>query len=474
MSKTLFIIVLMAFPARLTGAQQETKGSLPPAEQSLARDLLRELVEIDTTPQKGSTRAAEAMATRLRSAGFDAADVQLLGPRADRMNLVVRLRGSGAGKPILLMAHLDTVDAPREGWNSDPLQLTERDGFLYGRGVNDCKHEAANLVANLIRLRRERYVPSRDIVVALTADEETGTANGVAWLLRQHRDLLDVEFCLNLDGGGGIVEKGRRCRVLVETSQKFAMVFRAETKGVGGHPSMPEKDNAILRLAAGLTRLGQYQFPFRFNETTRMYFARLAEHESGALAVDMRAAAQEPPDLAAAQRLADRSAFHNAILHTAYTVMRIEGGQAGGGLPETASVTILCKVFPGDSPEFVRSSIEAALADRQIKLTVTRQAAPCPVAPLRPDVMNAIEQQVARIWPGIPVVPVLAPWSSDCASLLRAGLPAYGVSAMFADEQNGTHGTNERLPVDAFYDGVDYLYGVLKTLTATPSPAAKN
>lgn len=432
--------------------------------KTLARDLLRELVEINTTPANGSTKAAEAMAKRLRDAGFPESDVMLLGPQPDRKNLVARLRGRGKAKPILVIAHLDVVDAPIDGWHSDPFRLTERDGFFYGRGVNDVKNEAANIVANIIRLREEGFVPDRDIIIALTADEEAGNANGIAWLLREHRNLLDVEYCLNLDGGGGMIEKGKRVRLLVETCQKFNMTFRLEAKGPAGHPSMPEKENPIYRLASGLTRLEQYQFPFRFNETTRTYFERLAPHETGQAAADMLAVVKNPPDPEAAMRLAKASAFYNSILHTSFTVMRIEGGQAGGGLPEIAWATILCKVFPGDMPEFVRSSIETAINDPKITLTVTRQHQPSPVAPLRPDIMEAIQKTANKIWPGTPVLPILAPWSSDSGTLLRAGIPSYGVSAMFCDEQSNTHGSNERLPVVSFDQGVEYFYQFLKAL----------
>lgn len=462
------LVVLSA--ADLWAGEIPDTAAAQAVHSALARDLLRELVEIDTTPANGCTRAAEAMARRLRAAGFPESDVLLLGPRPDRQNLVARLRGRGKAKPILVIAHLDTVDAPREGWHSDPFRLTEREGFFYGRGVTDVKNEAADAIANLIRLRQEGFVPNRDVVVALTADEETGNANGVAWLLREHRDLMDVDYCLNLDGGGGIIEKGRPVRLLVETCQKFNMTFRLETKGPAGHPSMPEKENPICRLAAGVARLGQYQFPFRFNETTRAYFERLAPHETGQVAADMRAVAKEPPDLDAAARLAEASPYHNSILRTAHTVMRMEGGQAGAGLPEAAQATVLCKVFPGDTPAFVRDAIETALADPKITVTVTRQARPGPVAPIRPEILLAIQRAAERTWPGTPVLPALVPWSSDSAQLLRAGIPAYGTSAMFCDEQNNSHGSNERLPIVSFDQGVEHFYQVLKTLAMEHRP----
>ena len=246
------------------------------AESPVARDLLRELVEINTTPTNGCTKAAEAMAARLRAGGFADTDVQLLGPRPDRQNLVARIRGRGAAKPILFIIHLDVVNAPPEGWKSDPFRLTEREGFYYGRGVGDAKGPAAQLVASLIRLRAEHYVPERDLVAALTADEDGGTANGIKWLLSERTNLMDVAYFINLDAGGGHMEKGRRLRMTVNTCEKTPLNFRLQTRGEGGHSSLPTRDNAIYRLAAGLTRVAQYEFPFRFNDTTRAYFDRMS------------------------------------------------------------------------------------------------------------------------------------------------------------------------------------------------------
>jgi acetylornithine deacetylase/succinyl-diaminopimelate desuccinylase-like protein len=354
-------------------AQESTSPVAPakPSEASFARDLLRELVEIDTTPANGCTRAAQAMAARLRSAGFADSDVLLLGSRPDRQNVVVRLRGNGQAKPILLIAHLDVVDAPREGWSAglDPFHMTEREGFFYGRGVLDDKCAAACLVAGLIRLRAEAFVPNRDIVVALTADEETGNANGVSWLLSQRHDLVDVAYCLNLDAGGGHIENGKRVRMTVQTSEKAYLSFRLETQSPGGHSSLPDKDNAIYRLAAGLTRLAKYEFPLRFNETTRAYFEGLSKVQAGSLADDMRAAAKDPPDLDAAKRLATASPYYNAILRTTCVATRLEGGHADNALPQSARAIVNCRVFPGDTLEFVRDTLTEVLADPQIRLT---------------------------------------------------------------------------------------------------------
>ena len=469
LTRRIGVVSLLLLGGRLLA--QENRTTVAPvvsSGQAFARGLLRELVEIDTIPARGCTQAAEAMAARLRSAGFADPDVRLLGPRPDRQNLVVRLRGRTQAKPILLIAHLDVVDAPREGWSAglDPFRLIERDGFFYGRGVLDDKCQAAMLVANFIRLRAEGFVPDRDIVVALTADEEAGNANGVYWLVATRRDLMDVAYCLNLDGGGGQMEKGRRLRMTVQTCEKANVSFRAETSNSGGHSSLPDKDNAIYRLAAGLTRLASYQFPFRFNETTRAYFEHLSQIETGVVAADMKAVAKDPPDLEAAKRLAADSTFHNAILHTTCVATRLEAGHADNALPQFARAVINCRVFPGDTVEFVRSTLVEVLADPGIKLTLMYAGQPSPVSPLLPEVMGSIEKLSREMWPEIPVLPVMDPWASDSARLRRAGIPTFGASGTFGELDLGNaHGTDERLPVEAFDQGVEFLYRLLKSLT---------
>jgi acetylornithine deacetylase/succinyl-diaminopimelate desuccinylase-like protein len=439
------------------------------ADRALARDLLRELIEINTTPAIGSTRAAEAMAARLRTGGFAAPDLLLIGPKPDRQNVVVRLRGRSRARPILLIAHLDVVDAPREGWSEglDPFRLTERDGYLYGRGVIDNKNAVAALVANLLRLRSEHFVPDRDILVAMTADEEAGTANGVAWLMAERRDLMDIAFCLNLDAGGGHVENGRRARLTVQTCEKASVSFRAEVKGAGGHSSLPVPENAIYRLAAGLVRLSDSSFPFRFNDTTRAYFQQVSKAETGRAAEDMRAIAKEPPDLEAARRVATNSVFNNAILHTTAVATRLEAGHANNALPQSASAVINCRVFPGDTLESVQDALNRFLADPEIKLTPISTLRPSPVSPLLPEVVQPIERVAREMWPGVPVVPVMDPWASDSIPLRKAGIPTFGISGTFADDSSNAHGANERLSTEAFDQSVDFLYRLLKTLTGS-------
>ena len=376
---------------------------------------------------------------------------------------------TGAAKPILVIAHLDVVDAPKEGWAEglDPFRLTERDGFFYGRGVLDVKHGVAGLVANLIRLRAEGFVPNRDILVALTADEEGGNANGMAWLLANRRDWIDAAYCLNLDAGGGQVEKGRRIRMTVQTSEKSNVSFQAQTKNDGGHSSLPVKENAIYQLVKGLARLADHDLPFRFNETTRLYFDRMAAMETGQVAADMKAVAKEPPDLQAAARLAGISPYYNAILRTTCVATRIEGGHASNALPQAASATINCRIFPGDTVEFIRNALAEILADPGITLRAPT-ARPGPASLLIPEVMGAVEKITAEMWPGMPVFPVMDPWASDSLSVRRAGLPAFGVNGTFGELDTGNaHGANERLPVEAYYEGVEFLYRLMKGLAAS-------
>jgi acetylornithine deacetylase/succinyl-diaminopimelate desuccinylase-like protein len=305
--------------------------------------------------------------------------------------------------------------------------------------------------------------------VALTADEETGgSANGVAWLLRNHRDWIDAEYCLNPDAGGGQMEKGRRLRMTVQTGEKTNVSFRATAKSQGGHSSLPVKDNAIYRLAAGLTRLAARDFPFRFNETTRAYFERMSAAEGGAQAADMKAVSQDPPDLEAAKRLADGSPYYNSILRTTCVATQIEGGHAPNALPQTASAVINCRIFPGDTNEFVRDALAGFLADPEIALTVAGANPPAPSSPLLPEVMGAVERLTAEMWPGMPVYPVMDPWASDSLSLRRAGMPAFGVNGAFGELDLGNaHGANERLPVNAFYESVELLYRLVKMLAGS-------
>src|SRR5437868_9730612 len=334
--------------------------------RQLTHDIYKQLIEINTTDSIGNTTtAAEAMAARLRAAGFPAADVQLLAPNPRKGNLVARLHGSTNAKPILLLAHLDVVEAKREDWSLDPFTFTEKDGYYYGRGTSDDKAMAAIFIANLIRYKHEGWIPKRDIIVALTADEETGDYNGVSWLLQQHRDLIDAAFALN-EGGGGRLQDGKRIYNGVGASEKVYVSFKLETHNKGGHSSVPRPDNAIYELADGLTKLEKYQFPVELNEVTRAYFDRMSKLEEGTTAADMAAVARGDADAAA--RLSS-TAVYNALMRTTCVATRLEGGHADNALPQMARATVNCRVLPGDSADDVRTTLINVLNDPGIEVT---------------------------------------------------------------------------------------------------------
>jgi len=459
------LAIELAAPARLAASP-----TLPPLEyQRLAREILRELIEIDTTHAHGATRAAEVIAARLQAAGFSSADMQIIGPRPEKGNLIVRYRAAAADpaprvKPILFLSHLDVVEARPEDWSVDPFKLTEQDGYFYGRGTLDIKDEVANLVTNLIRLKAEGFVPTRDIVVALTDDEEGGDANGVAWLLEHHRDLIDSEYVINTDAGGGQIVAGKRLRNPVQTSEKIFATYRLEVTHPGGHSSMPTRDNAIYRLADGLHKLARFDFPVELNETTRGFFTRLAEQESGQMQADMLAVTRTPADLEAAARLSE-SPLYNATLRTTCVATMLEAGHAVNALPQRALATVQCRLLPDSDPEEVRRRLIQVLGDPEIVVTLINEPLLSPASPVRPDVMEAVEQITSAMWPGVIVLPVMDVWSTDGAQLRRAGFPVYGVSGVFFDiDDVRAHGRDERIAVQAFYEGVEFMYRLIQSV----------
>jgi acetylornithine deacetylase/succinyl-diaminopimelate desuccinylase-like protein len=460
------LCVLGLFGAAGLAAGQPPAGPLS-AHQRLARDIFKELVEIDTTDSNGDcTRAAEAMASRFRSAGFPASDVHVVGPSSKKQNVVARLRGTGTAKPILLLAHLDVVEARREDWSFDPFVFLERDGYFYGRGTSDIKSGAALLVADLIRLKQDGYAPDRDLIVALTADEEGGTANGVDWLLRNRRDLIDAEYCLNTDGGGGEARKGVKLANELQTGEKVYLSFALQTSNSGGHSSLPSKDNAIYHLAQGLARLSAFDFPVRLNETTRAFFQKMSSVEKGQAAADMRALAAATPDLAAAARLSASSPYYNSLMRTTCVATRLAGGHADNALPQMARAIVNCRILPEDSPDDVQATLVRVLADPAISVTPVAPPRPSPASPLRPDVVRAVESVTEGMWPGVPVLPIMSTGATDGLYLRRAGVPVYGVSGLFDDiDDVRAHGRDERLAVSAFFDGLEFMYRLEKMLT---------
>jgi acetylornithine deacetylase/succinyl-diaminopimelate desuccinylase-like protein len=471
-SRTLLVLLATAMIAvpglapTVVGAKSQRP--LSPHDQ-LARDVFKELIEIDTTHSSGdTTKAAEAMAARLRSAGFPDSDVQVIGPRTRNRNLVVRLRGSGVRRPILLLAHLDVVEARREDWSLDPFKLTEQDGYFYGRGTMDIKDGAAILVADMIRLKQEGYTPDRDLILALTAGEESGgDYNGVEWLVAGHRELIDAVYCINMDAGDPQIKDGKRIARTVQSSEKVYIDFQLEVRSAGGHSSLPTRDNAIYRLAEGLSRLAKFDFPVGLNETTKAYFSRMAAIEKNpAMAADMKALGGAVPPLAVIKRLS-RSPYYNAMLRTTCVATQLEAGHAPNALPQMARANMNCRMLPGHSPDEVQRTIERILADPGIKVTQVAKPHLSPPSPLTPEVMGPVEQVTARLWPGVPVIPVLEVGATDAIYLRTAGIPTYGVSGVFIDVDDvRAHGKDERIGVKEYYEGAEYMYQLIKALSS--------
>jgi acetylornithine deacetylase/succinyl-diaminopimelate desuccinylase-like protein len=433
--------------------------------RQLAHDIYKQLIEINTTESAGNTTtAAEAMAQRLIDAGFAKSDVVVLTPEARHGNLVARLRGSGKQKPLLLLAHLDVVEAKREDWSTDPFTLVEKDGYFYARGSEDDKAMAAIWIATLIRFKHEGFVPNRDLIVALTADEETGNYNGASWLVQNHRDLIDAAYALN-EGGGGAMRDGRNLYNGVGASEKVYVTFQLEVKNPGGHSSLPREPNAIYQLADALTKLHAYHFPVKLNEITRTYFARMAAFEDPRVAADMRALA-EHDDAEAAARLS-KNFVYDARMRTTCVATRLDAGHADNALPQTARATVNCRVLPGDDPEGVRAQIANVINDPAVAITWVDKAKPSVASPLDPAVITPIEAVTNEFWPGVVVVPLMATGASDGLYLRNAGIPTYGVSGIFSEiGESRAHGKDERVGVKQFYDAAQFLYALVKQLSS--------
>ena len=459
---------LLAFLISVPGSLSAQRA-LSPNDQR-ARDIFEQLININTTGSSGSTTvAATAMANRLTQAGFPAADVQIVGPADSKNhNLVARFRGTGSQKPILLLAHIDVVEARREDWSVDPFTFLERDGFFYGRGTMDVKDGAAILVATLARLKREGYRPNRDLILALTTGEEGGSDyNGVEWLLANRRDLIDAAYVINMDAGDPVILNGKRLMRTVQASEKVFVTFKLEVHNPGGHSSLPTKDNAIYRLAAALGRLSAYEFPAQLNEITRASFARWSQLQQGTLAADMAAVAQPNPDSAAIRRLSDASPLYNAQLRTTCVATELAGGHAENALPQSASATINCRMLPGTAADEVQRTLRSVVNDTAVTVSVMTPAVPSPASPLTPEIMTTIERITTRLW-HIPVVPVMETGATDGLYFRNAGVPVYGVSGVFVDINDiRAHGRDERIGVQDYYDGAEYIYQLVKAVTST-------
>jgi Acetylornithine deacetylase/Succinyl-diaminopimelate desuccinylase and related deacylases len=439
--------------------------------QQMGREIYQELVDTDTTHSTGdTTKAAELLARRFRAAGFPEADVQVIGPGPTNKNLIVRYRGSAEKSPVLLLAHLDVVEAKREDWSLDPFKLTEKDGYFYGRGTSDDKGGATTLSSALLRLRSEGFKPNRDLILALTSGEEGGEGvyNGVEWLLENHRELVNGSICLNADAGGLQKRSEKRLLYAVQAAEKVYQSFRLEIKGPGGHSSRPGKENTIYHLAEALVRLSKYQFPVRLNEITRGYFEKMSDIESGQTAVDMKAVLKTPPDEKALKGLMTSPAY-GALLHTTAVATMLEAGHAENALPQTARAIVNCRIMPGESPEEVLKTLYRVVDDPQISITPLKPAKPSPPSPLTPEVMSAIQHAKEKIWPGLPIVPVLETGATDGLFFRQLGIPTYGITGTGEDlDDVRIHGKDERMAVEDFYNGLEFEYQLIKGIASKP------
>ncbi len=444
-------------------------SSTTAAAAPTAKDIYKELVEIDTTQSTGDTlKAAKAMAARLVKGGLRAADVKVLQSAPRRGNLVARLRGTGKRKPMLLVAHIDVVEAKREDWTTDPFKLVEKDGYYYARGSGDDKAMAATWVSTLIRLAKDGYKGDRDLILVLECDEEIGdkTSLGIQWLLAKHRDLFgDAEFAIN-EGGGVGMKEGKPLWNAIQTTEKAFQSFSLEVTNPGGHSSQPRADNAIYQLADGLARLEKLTFPVELNDTTRGYFTTMAGIETGQLAADLKAAVATRSDPAAIARLSAKPPF-NAQLRTTCVPTRLEAGHADNALPQRARALVNCRAMPGTKIEDLKATLEKTLADPKIVVTIAENDTTSPPSPMNADLLAAAQKLSAKYWPGIPVLPVMSPGATDGRFLRNAGIPTYGHSGLAGDIfDNRAHGKDERVLVTSFETQQDYLYELVKLLAS--------
>ena len=446
-------------------------------QQSQLRTIYQELVEINTTDSVGScTQAAQAMQQRLKVGGYRDDEMKLIvppdGPK--KGNLVVRLaanvkpsNSSDTKKPLLLLAHIDVVEAKREDWLRDPFKLVEEGGFFYARGASDDKAMAAIFVANMIRYKQEKLALKRDLILALTCDEELVPAqfNGVEYLLKNHRNLIDAELALNEGGGGAMDSLGKPLRHSIQAGEKIFQTFQFEVSSSGGHSSQPRKENAIYRLAAGLGRLALYDFPFRLTPTTRGFFETMSKIETGQLGADMKAVLGEPVDALALARLSASTPFYNATLRTTCVATMVNAGHAANALPQRAQATVNCRILPGETVAQTEAQLNSVLADPEIKITRVGVATVSPVQPLHPELMKAASEITQAMWPGVPLLPTMSVGGTDGRFLNNAGIWTYGVSGIFHyPEGANAHGLNERLPVKSLYEGQAFLYALAKRL----------
>jgi len=463
----LFDVVKDAPPTAAPAKAAPATAVAAPANPKLARDIYRELCELNTTDSVGDTLvAARAMAARLLAAGFPEKDVRIFETAPKRGNLVARLRGTGKQKPLLLLAHTDVVEAKREDWTTDPFKFVEKDGYFYARGSGDDKFMAATFVYNLIRYQQEGFKPDRDIILALTTDEEISDKHhyGINWLIEHQRPLIEAEFALNEGGGVGFKE-GKPIWNSLQTTEKLYQTFTLEVKNSGGHSSQPRPDNAIYDLARGLGRLSDFEFPLQLNATTRLYFGRMASIEKGQLADDFKSILSDKPDPSAVQRLSLLPPY-NAQLRTTCVATQLQAGHAENALPQLAQATVNCRIIPGTSPDEIQKTLTRVLADAKISVKPERRDVPSKPSAMNPKLVSAVERLTQKFWPGITLLPTMSAGATDSRFLRNAGIAAYGHSGLGNDIFDvRAHGKDERVSVKAFSTGQQYQYELVKLLS---------
>ena len=472
---TVTVAIVMLSSASVVNGQSPrspiyTPGALTPTQQT-ARDIYKELVEINTSVTTGNiTAGAVAMAKHFRAAGIPDSDIFVGGPRPERHNVVARLRGKNpAGrKPLLLLAHLDVVEALKADWSPefDPFTFTERDGYYYARGVADDKAMASIFVANLFRMKAEGYVPDRDIIIALTADEESGPFNGVGWLTEQHRALVDAGLVIN-EGGGGTLRDGKPIANNIELAQKITTNYTLNVVNRGGHSSAPRKDNAITSLADALAKVGRYEFPVKLSEVTRAFFTGMARVETPRMARAMRALVANPADRAALAVITPNEKY-NPLLRTTCVATMLSGGHATNALPQLAEANVNCRIYPTETAETVRKALERVIADTTVRVLIKTQRPSSPPAAMSAEIMQAVIQVTNEIFGDIPVIPTMSAGATDSRFFRTLGIPAYGVSGLFMDPTTDAraHGRDERMRIQSYFEGHEFLYRLTKLLAS--------
>ena len=464
------VLLAGAFTILFTSTQAQAQAQVLTADQQQLRSIYQELVEINTTSSAGScTTAAQAMAARLKQAGFTDAQMQLIVPPGGptKGNLVARLKGSGAKKPLMLLAHLDVVEAKREDWTRDPFKLVEEDGYFYARGAFDNKAQAAIFVANMMRYKRAGVAHSRDLILALTCDEETVPSefDGVDYLLKHHRGLIDAE--LALAEGGSIAQSadGKLISHGLQFGEKTFQSFALEVTNKGGHSSVPVPDNAIVHLAGGLARLGTFEFPFMLSATTRSYFEQTSGLVAAQVGADMKAILADSPDVAAMARLAAVNPFYNASVRTTCIPTTVNAGHASNALPQRAQAVVNCRILPGTRVDEVQRTLTQALGNELIRVSPMGTAISAPAPPHNALLLRTVQDLSEKIWPGLKVISTMAAGATDGRFLNSAGIWTYGVSGLVKEANgSGMHGLNERLSVKSFYDAQAFLYALAGTL----------